>query len=88
MYGEHTLAKWLVKPLEYLGDLAEPAAHTIATIISVGFLTYLHVVIGEMVPKSLALQAAERTVLQLVWPMRLTELLFKPIIVLLNALCS
>ena len=86
MYGEHTLAAWLVGPLEHLGHLAEPAAHTIATVVSVGFLTYLHVVIGEMVPKSLALQTAERTVLQLVWPMRLTELLFKPLILVLNTL--
>ncbi|MBS1252136.1 MAG: hypothetical protein MAG451_01172 [Anaerolineales bacterium] len=86
MYGEHAVAGWLLGPLEHLSGLAEPAAHTIATVLSIGLLTYLHVVVGEMVPKSLALQAAERTALMLDQPMTLIEYLLLPAVVTLNAI--
>jgi CBS domain containing-hemolysin-like protein len=86
MYGEHVLAEWLLEPLHDLGGLASPAAHTISTILSVGILTYLHVVIGEMIPKSLALEAAESTAIYLSQPMNLAEKIFYPFVVLLNGL--
>ncbi|MFQ5615311.1 MAG: hemolysin family protein [Anaerolineales bacterium] len=86
MYGERVIAGWLVILLHNLGSMAEAAAHTIASILSVSLLTYLHVVIGEMIPKTLALQSAEPTVLTLAQPMALLEKLFLPIVVVLNAL--
>lgn len=85
MYGEHTLAEWLVNALHHLGHLAEPAAHAIASVLAVGFLTYLHVVLGEMVPKSIALQHAEPTALRLSLPMALMQKLFWPVVTPLNA---
>ncbi len=84
MYGEHVVADWFLHYLEGLGRLAEPAAHTLATVLAVGLLTYLHVVIGEMIPKSLALQAAETTVLNLDRPMLWIGLLFRPLVIVLN----
>jgi CBS domain containing-hemolysin-like protein len=84
MYGEHILATWLLIPLSDLEKLADPLAHTIATILSVGLLTYFHVVIGEMIPKSIALQAAETTLLKLTRPMLIIEKLFYPFVILLN----
>ena len=84
MYGEHVLAGWLVMALHHLNNLAQPAAHTIALIISVSFLTYLHVVIGEMIPKSLALQSAEKLVLLLYTPMQIIKALLFPLVFLLN----
>ena len=61
MYGEHQLAEWLEHWLA--GWAANPwvAAHVIASVIAVTVLTYLHIVIGEMVPKALALQHAAST---------------------------
>ena len=63
MYGEHQLASWLAPRLEHYNVDRWLAAHTIATVVSLAALTYLHIVIGEMVPKALALQRAERTAL-------------------------
>ncbi|MCB0255757.1 MAG: DUF21 domain-containing protein, partial [Anaerolineae bacterium] len=34
MYGEHTIADWLLHPLSSLGTLSEPLAHTLATILA------------------------------------------------------
>lgn len=86
MYGEHAIADWLVEPLARLGTLSTPAAHSIAAVLSIGFLTYLHVVIGEMVPKSIALQSAEATVLRLERPMAVMDKIFLPIVSVLNGL--
>jgi CBS domain containing-hemolysin-like protein len=83
MYGEHVLAEWLLVPLSSLGDLADSTSHTIATVLSVGLLTYFHVVIGEMIPKSLALQSAETTALKLSRSMLFAEKLFYPFVILL-----
>jgi CBS domain containing-hemolysin-like protein len=86
MYGEHAIAHWLVGPLESLGVFAVPVAHTISAVVAIGFLTYLHVVIGEMIPKSIALQSADNMVLQLERPMGLMDKIFRPIVVVLNGL--
>ncbi|MFC1936220.1 hemolysin family protein, partial [Chloroflexota bacterium] len=86
MYGESVMAGWLENLLHHLEVLAEPTAHSIATITSVGLLTYLHVVIGEMIPKSLALQASEKTAIMLNRPMLAVEKIFYPLVHLLNFL--
>lgn len=79
MYGEHAIAELFYKGLEHLGGLGIAAAHTIATVLAVVILTSLHVVIGEMAPKSLALQSADTTAVQLSGFMKLTESLFRPL---------
>jgi CBS domain containing-hemolysin-like protein len=84
MYGEHAVAEWLLGPLEHWGWLGVTAAHTIATVVSVTILTYLHVVVGEMVPKSLALQAPAQTAIALTRLMAVAERIFFPLTVLLN----
>jgi CBS domain containing-hemolysin-like protein len=89
MYGEHVVAEWLANPLERIAHttaLSETLAHTIATIVSIGLLTYLHVVLGEMVPKSLSIQYSEATVLRLDGPMRVVQRIFQPVVVLLNGI--
>ena len=69
MYGEHVLADAL---FEILGGHGLPqwlASHGLASTIAVAILTYFHIVIGEMVPKSLALQYAERLAMWITPPM-------------------
>jgi CBS domain containing-hemolysin-like protein len=86
MYGEHVLADWIFHHIEALaGSASWAASHTLATVLSVAALTYLHIVLGEMIPKSLALQSAERTVLWITPLMRAINLAVYPLVVALNA---
>jgi CBS domain containing-hemolysin-like protein len=88
MYGEHVLADWLLAPLHALHIGDEVLAHTIATVLSVSLLTYLHVVIGEMIPKSFALQAASQVVITLYWPLQIADRIFMPLAALLNRISN
>lgn len=63
MYGEHWLAGRLQPWFAGLESMGWLAAHTVASVVAIAILTYLHIVIGEMVPKALALQRADRTAL-------------------------
>jgi CBS domain containing-hemolysin-like protein len=86
MYGEHVVATWIAGALEDLGAARWVAAHTVASGLAVAILTYFHIVFGEMVPKSVALQQAERAALVITPPLRaLTALLF-PLVYVLNGL--
>jgi CBS domain containing-hemolysin-like protein len=63
MYGEHQLAGWFERWLTPWASNPWLAAHVLASGLAVAILTYLHIVIGEMVPKALALQHAAHTAL-------------------------
>jgi len=85
MYGEHVLAEWIALRLEPFEASRWIAAHAIASIVAVSVLTYMHIVIGEMVPKALALQRAARTVLYVSPFILVLQTALLPIIVGLNA---
>jgi len=86
MYGEHVMAEWIVLQLAPFGELRWITAHTLASVIAVAVLTYLHIVIGEMVPKALALQRAEKTALYVSPIIMALQTAFLPVIVVLNAM--
>ena len=83
MYGEPAVAHWLYDPFESLG-LSEAAAHTVGFIVALSIITYLHVVLGEMIPKALALSEPEGTSLRVNRVMRAFSLLFRPAVAFLN----
>jgi len=86
MYGEHAIADWIAVWLEPMTVARFVAAHTVGSVVAVAILTYAHLVIGEMVPKALALQSAERTAM---WVSPIIEALEKailPLVVSLDAL--
>lgn len=84
MYGEHTIASWLLGPMQRYFQLSEAAAHSVALVLAISLLTYLHVVVGEMAPKSLAIQYAETSVLRLAMPMGLIGKVLAPAVIVLN----
>jgi CBS domain containing-hemolysin-like protein len=63
-------------------------AHTVAVAIAFAIITFLHIVVGELAPKSLAIQRAEATTLTVALPMRIFYFLFYPAIWLLNGIAG
>jgi CBS domain containing-hemolysin-like protein len=84
MYGEYKLADWVSQRLAGISWLGSAATHALAALLVVTLLTYLHVVIGEMIPKSLALASPTTIALRLAGPMRLAQTIFLPVTLLLN----
>ncbi len=82
---EPTLSKML-EPLVGLlpKNMQTELAFSIMTVISFSLITFLTVVVGELAPKSIALQNPERTALFVAGPTLLTERIFKPAIWALN----
>lgn len=85
--GEETLAHllepWLAKVIP--GAFASwLAAHSLATALALIIVTYLHLLLGEYMPKALALERAERVALTVARPMELFEKAFKLPIWLIN----
>lgn len=86
MYGEHVLADGLYRVFGGSGLPQWLVSHGVASVVAVAILTYFHIVVGEMVPKSLALQHAERVALWITPPMIWTRNALFPVVVPLNAL--
>jgi CBS domain containing-hemolysin-like protein len=84
MYAEPAIAHLIEDPLHDWFGLEGAIVHTTSFVLALAAITYLHVVVGEMVPKSLALQNAEGTVLALTTPMRLVDRLFSIPVAFLN----
>src|SRR6266849_4302576 len=68
--GEPIVAR-LVEGVRFVHEVphGEVYAHTIAIAISFSLITYMHVILGELVPKTLALQRAEQVALAVAAPM-------------------
>lgn len=86
MYGEHSLAVWLYGLMETWGWTSWITAHGLASALAVAFLTYVHIVLGEMVPKSLALMHAKKLALIITLPMLWVKTIMYPLVVGLNSL--
>jgi putative hemolysin len=83
-YGGATIAEKLALRLEGL-----PYVHDyrggLALAIVVAFITYVNVILGELVPKALALHNAERVASVVAWPMDLISRTFSPFVTFLGA---
>jgi CBS domain containing-hemolysin-like protein len=81
--GEPAVAR-LIEPLLAPLEIPEWAIHTVSFVIAFSFITFLHIVLGEMAPKSLAIRRAEQTTLWTATPLHWFYKLFYPFIYLLN----
>lgn len=82
--GEPAVAHALEPLLSRLG-LPSSLQHTLAFVIALAIVVYLHMVIGEMVPKNVALAGPERAALMLAAPMAAIVRVAYPVIWLFNA---
>jgi putative hemolysin len=83
-YGQATIARALGPWLERAFGLGAGAAASTAFVVVLLALTTLQVVLGELVPKSLALQFPERTALATYPPLRASVTIFRAFIWVLN----
>ncbi|MFC7441313.1 hemolysin family protein [Laceyella putida] len=82
--GEPFLARLITPALAWLG-VSSTLTHIISFVLAFSVITFLHIVIGEMAPKSLAIRQAEVTSLWTAKPLHWFFVIFKPTIWLLNS---
>lgn len=83
--GEPIVSRLLIGAMHIVGYTPDPElAHSIALPLAFVFITFMHIVFGELAPKSLAIQRPESTTLALAYPLRIFYLIFKPAIMSLN----
>ncbi|MFW5618445.1 MAG: hemolysin family protein [Campylobacter hyointestinalis] len=78
--GEPAVANLIEAPLKTYFGIDGVAVHTIAFIIAFTLITLLHVVLGELVPKSVAIAKAEKSVLFIAKPLYMFWVIFFPVI--------
>lgn len=83
--GEPALSHLLLPLVSLFPKIIQPGlSHTLSAGLAFLLITFLHVVVGELAPKSIALQDPERTALVVAGPTLFTERIFKPVIWVLN----
>jgi CBS domain containing-hemolysin-like protein len=85
-YVAEPLAEHLLAGALGVTGLPDGARHALAVGIGLTVVVFLHMVLGEMVPKNIAIAAPERTLLLLALPNRAYLWLFRPVIAVLNVL--
>ena len=78
----------LLEPVFHAAGLPDDLLHPVAFAVALSIVVYLHVVLGEMVPKNLAIAGPERAALLLGPPMMLVVTVLKPLVVTLNAIAN
>lgn len=86
--GEPAVAKLLSLPLEKVFGTSPLAVHSISFIIAFTFITLLHVVLGEIVPKSIAIAKSEKSALFVARPLYSFWIVFYPVIRLFDILAA
>ncbi|HLU16857.1 MAG TPA: hemolysin family protein [Edaphocola sp.] len=89
--GESSIVPIVFKTFEILG-LTSPEWHAIAQKIAFpiafAIITLLHIVFGELAPKSLAIQYPTNTTFAVAWPLRVFYFIFRPVIWSMNGMAN
>ncbi|HNQ62220.1 MAG TPA: CNNM domain-containing protein, partial [Bacteroidia bacterium] len=87
--GEPVVSKLIIKVMVFFGISISPElAHDIALPFAFAVITVLHIVFGELAPKSIAIQRSQKTTLYIAYPLQFFYLLFKPFIWVLNGIAN
>jgi CBS domain containing-hemolysin-like protein len=87
--GEDVMTRIILGAMHTLGiPLSETLAHSIALPVAFAMLTVLHIVFGELAPKSLAIRYPTSTTLRISIPLQIFYHVFRPFIWLLNGLAN
>lgn len=81
--GEPAVAG-VIRPVLIQFIHSEFVLHTVSVVVGFAFITVLHIVLGELVPKSMAIQRAEQMALWSVGPLYLFHRMTYPFVVVLN----
>lgn len=83
--GEPAIAA-LLNPLFESWGWSMVTTHTVSTVIAFTLITFLHIVFGELIPKSMAIHDAEKMSMLTAGPLKLFDRIFYPIIWFFNAI--
>jgi len=87
--GEPIVARIISNILELLQiSISEQLLHQISLVTAFSLITFLHIVFGELAPKSLAIRYPERTTMLLAIPLQGFYLVFRPFIWILNGFAN
>jgi CBS domain containing-hemolysin-like protein len=87
--GEPVVSKFILKIMVIFGFSSNPElAHNIALPLAFALITILHIVFGELAPKSIAIQRSEKTTQIITYPLQFFFVIFRPVIWVLNGIAN
>lgn len=87
--GEPVVSKIIISLMNWVGiGMSEATSHQIALPIAFAIISILHIVFGELAPKTIAIQKAEQTTLLLAYPLNFFYIIFRPFIWVLNGFAN
>lgn len=86
--GEPAVAHLLTPLFQWLSISSPALISSLSVAIGFTIITFLHVVCGELLPKSISIQKAEATVLLLAAPMRVFYIIWYPIVSIMNGISN
>lgn len=83
-FGEPAVSRMMLPILDFFGITSPQAIHAISFAVGFSVITFLHITLGELAPKSAAIQYPQGTTLMIAYPLRLFYMFFRPFIFILN----
>ncbi|HMT27659.1 MAG TPA: hemolysin family protein [Bacteroidia bacterium] len=88
-FGEEVFSEIIIKFFSIIGFELDPAsAHKVAFPAAFGLLTILHIVLGELAPKTIAIRHPLATTMAVSLPLRIFYIVFSPFIWVLNNMAN
>ncbi|HEU4717401.1 MAG TPA: hemolysin family protein [Bacteroidia bacterium] len=87
--GEPYIADLLLKLFNKMHvTMSDGALHNVSFVAGIGIITIVHMVIGEQVPKTVAIRHSLATSLLVAWPLRIYNLVFAPFVWIVKVLTA